>query len=862
MSSRCLTPDELYAEAFAHFQAGRLPPAIAFLEALAPDPRVGAEALNLLAVIVAQQGDLARAAELQRQLVAAHPLQPNYRENLVTTLERMGNLPAAIEAANDWAAALYLNKRWEEAATALRRVLRLAPDHWPARLNLAASCEALGRPEEALGIALSLLQCYAARDPVLVDLIAAVVQTLPELMDALAVAVAPPQPAADARAFEELLPKALCTVGNALSQQRHDKLAIRAYRHSLALAATPLAEWNLALALLVTGQFAAGWGAYEARWRWDEFDFPDRGFAQPRWQGEPLAGRAVLVYAEQGYGDTLQFCRFVPQLLQQTATVVFEVQVELFALMAHSLRQTGVRVVPRHEDPRQLAEPVAFETHCGLMSLPHLLGIDAPEKFASSPAYLEPSPAARTCWQDRLPASARRRIGLVWCGRPTHHKDADRSLHDPAAVLAPLFDMADSEWHSLQIGTGMAALAECVPQAVDHRHALANFDLTAALIERLDEIVAVDTAVAHLAGAMGKPCHLLLPYAADWRWLLQRTDSPWYPGVRLYRQSCRGDWSTPVAVLCHALARQPRQHTTADALVPASAPQPFDTGTLAWLKDEIDWSLVRAREALARHAAQPAIAVPLNEARNHLHKAADALTTAGLVGVAHFAATIVARLADLGFADSAHAIAVGTAVRAALADLRRYLDELMTEKIDQPLRLFPAYRELAIATGQPEPRPRDLFFPDLELRPPAHGTGVPLSALRLKALHMGFARGLIKWQAGDRAGFAKMRDAVAALAEGLDTAADDGLWWVALGWFDVHAARPAAVADALLLDDLIKLGEQLQKLAQGGSDSHPVQLLRGMLCDIALAAPGSAHLERLRATYRLAALVPRGVRFN
>lgn len=551
-----LSADQLYALAFEHFQAGRLPPAAACLEALVPHPAVGPEALNLLAVICARRGDLGQSAAHLARLVAARPLVPEYRSNLVTTLERAGHLPAAIEAANDWATALYKNKRWPEAAEALRRVLQLAPDHRPARCNLAACCEALGRPEESIAIGLSLLRTYGPHDAATADLVRAVDRALPDLpADPTAPAVAAAaarQPAVGPADLEDLLPKALCNLGNSLARLRLCDLSIRAYRRSQQLVPAPLTEWNLALVLLLAGRFDEGWRAYEARWRADDFEFPQRGFSQPRWQGEPLAGRSILVYAEQGFGDTFQFCRFVPQLLDQTAAVAFEVPRELHALLRNSFRGLPIRVIPRVDDPRRLAEPVSFDVHCGLMSLVRLLGRDMADLAAAQP-YLLPGDGARAYWRGRLPPAPRARVGIVWAGRPEHYKDKERSIGD-AALLRPLAAVPGIEWHSLQLGPAAVQRSAFCTGCIDHGAELADFDRTAALIEHLDAVVTVDTAVAHVAGGLGKPVYLLLPYACDWRWQLDRDDTPWYPAVRLYRQVRRGDWTAPVAALAAALA--------------------------------------------------------------------------------------------------------------------------------------------------------------------------------------------------------------------------------------------------------------------------------------------------------------------
>jgi chemosensory pili system protein ChpA (sensor histidine kinase/response regulator) len=281
----------------------------------------------------------------------------------------------------------------------------------------------------------------------------------------------------------------------------------------------------------------------------------------------------------------------------------------------------------------------------------------------------------------------------------------------------------------------------------------------------------------------------------------------------------------------------------------------FDTGTLSWVKDEIDVALERAGDALARHAAAPGDPLPLEDARGHLHQACGALTLVGLAGVTHFAETVEARLAELAARATVDVVNVDAAAGAALAALRRYLDELMAGHPDQPLRLFPAYRALALAAGLPAPAPLDLFFPDLGLRPPRReGVTAPLSMPRLKALRFGFARGLAKWHAGEPRGLTEMRNALASVEQGLDQPAARTLWWVALAWLDAPAAQSAQAADAALLDGL---DAHLDKLANGvATDEAPAALLRGLLHGIAVAPPGGEHLECVRAAYRLADLVP------
>jgi chemosensory pili system protein ChpA (sensor histidine kinase/response regulator) len=283
----------------------------------------------------------------------------------------------------------------------------------------------------------------------------------------------------------------------------------------------------------------------------------------------------------------------------------------------------------------------------------------------------------------------------------------------------------------------------------------------------------------------------------------------------------------------------------------------FDTGTLSWVKDEIDLALERASDALARHAAAPGETKPLAEARGYLHQACGALTIVGLAGITHFAETVETRLAALAEpAGADNVVAISAAAGAALAALRRYLDDLMSGYPDQPLRLYPAYRALVLAAGLPAPAPLALFYPDLTQRPPRReGEATPLLPPRLKALRLGFARGLAKWRSGEARGLAEMRNAIAIVEQDRTQPAERALWWVALAWFDAVMAAPDPAPDAVLLAGLDR---QLEVLANGqpAADSAPGDLLAGLLYGIAVAPTGSEHLESVRAAYRLADLIP------
>lgn len=277
----------------------------------------------------------------------------------------------------------------------------------------------------------------------------------------------------------------------------------------------------------------------------------------------------------------------------------------------------------------------------------------------------------------------------------------------------------------------------------------------------------------------------------------------------------------------------------------------FDTSTLSWVKDEIDLALERAGAALSRHAAAPDNPATLNEARGHLHQACGALTLVGLTGVTHCAETVETHLATLAEPGAAvDAVAVSAAAGAALSALRRYLDALMAGHPDQPLRLYPAYRSLALAAGQDEPSPLVLFQPDLGLRPPRREATSELPPVRLKALRLGFARGLAKWRSSEVRGLTEMKNALVILEQSLSDPGQRAPWWVALAWFET--LESGAAQDGLLAD----LDQLFAELADGKPSTPPEHLMKGLLYAIALAPPGGEQLESVRAAYRLADLLP------
>jgi len=295
------------------------------------------------------------------------------------------------------------------------------------------------------------------------------------------------------------------------------------------------AHWNRSLALLLSGDFNNGWREYEWRWKNENLRLVSRWKdLAPLWLGEPsLKGKTILLHAEQGLGDTLQFCRYVQPLKAQGAKVILEVQPVLHSLLKNL---DGASVVITKNTP-----PPAFDVQCPLLSLPLALRttldtVPHPERYIHSDKGLVSE------WRARLGRKRKPRIGLVWSGSPKHKGDQQRSifLNDLLTLLSP-----DFEFFSLQkeLRDADADVLHAHP-AIRHFGAdLGDFSDTAALCELMDLVISVDTSVAHLAGAMGRPLWVLLPFIPDWRWLLDREDSPWYSSARLFRQPQPGDWA-------------------------------------------------------------------------------------------------------------------------------------------------------------------------------------------------------------------------------------------------------------------------------------------------------------------------------
>jgi len=328
--------------------------------------------------------------------------------------------------------------------------------------------------------------------------------------------------------------------GSALAQMKRFDDALASFARAISLNPRYAeAHFNEALCRLLCGDLARGWEKYEWRWEIGEARAEKRNFLQPRWTGkEDLAGKTILLYAEQGFGDTIQFCRYAPLVAARGAHVVLEVQKPLRGLMGTLLE--GATIIAR-------GDPLPnFDFHCPLLSLPMAFGTTL-DNLPSKPSYLSSSPT-RTIDQE----AGRLRIGLVWSASATNKNTRNKSIG--LKPLLPLLKL-DAEFVSLQkeVRAEDAEILRTQSALLHFGHELTDFSVTAEKLSHLDLLISVDTSVAHLAGAMGKPVWVLLPFVPDWRWLLDRETSVWYPSARLFRQDESRTWDGVIARVQTAL---------------------------------------------------------------------------------------------------------------------------------------------------------------------------------------------------------------------------------------------------------------------------------------------------------------------
>lgn len=499
----------MFAAALQNHQQGRLDLAEGlYKQVLASDPR-HADSLHLLGVAAYQGGCHGTAVALIGQAIAVNAGVAAYHSNL-------GN-------------ALRGQARGAEAQKCFRRAIELEPGYAAAHYNLAMTLRDAGRLEEAAS-------CY--REAIRVK------PNYPEAYNNLAAILREQErldEAADcyrkAMVLRPGYPEAHNNLGAVNSQQRRMADAEAGLRKAIALRPDyPEAHYNLATVLLTAGRMEEGWR--EAEWRWLAFlgTKEPRGFTQPQWRGEPAEGRTLLLHAEQGFGDTLQFCRYAGLAAARGLRVIVEAQKPLVRLLG-SL--AGVDVVVGRGD--QLP---GFDLQCPMLSMPFALGTVL-DSIPSATPYLSADAAQVCAWGMRLASLAGRnlKVGLVWAGSCHTSSPAmvatDRRRSIAPTKLAPLLDVPGVQFISLQ-KDGPAAPGDF--PLIDVMGEMADFADTAALVANLDLVISVDTAVAHLAAALGKPVWVLDRFDSCWRWLANRSDSPWYSSLRLFRQEFPGDW--------------------------------------------------------------------------------------------------------------------------------------------------------------------------------------------------------------------------------------------------------------------------------------------------------------------------------
>jgi tetratricopeptide (TPR) repeat protein len=462
-----------------------------------------------------------------------------FEEALASYDRALGMRQDYTDAHGNRGSALHALKRFEEALASYDRALALRPDYAEARYNRGNVLYALKRFEEAL---VDYEHALALR-PDYVEALANRGVTLhaqKRFEEALA--------SHDrALALRPDYADAFVNRGFTLHELKRFEEALASYDRALALRPDyAQAHFNEAVCRMLIGDFDRGWQKLEWGWETEELKNAKRTFSQALWLGsDEIAGKTVLLHGVHGFGDTIQFCRYVPRVVERGARVILEVQAPLRELMG--TLPAVAQIVSR-------GEPLPdFDMHCPLLSLPLALGTRLATIPSQTP-YLRASPQAVMDWNGRLGPRHRPRIGLAWSGLPEHDNDHNRSIR-LSTFLSPFAD-SNATYVSLQreVRADDAPVLQSRGDILHFGEELKTYADTAALIANLDLVISVDTSVAHLAGALAKPVWILLPYIPDWRWLLDREDSPWYPTARLFRQDETRGWDNVMARVQAALA--------------------------------------------------------------------------------------------------------------------------------------------------------------------------------------------------------------------------------------------------------------------------------------------------------------------
>lgn len=545
------TPEPYNSLGNAYAALGKADEAIhCFMQALRLRPSYP-EAYNSLSSVLSQKGHKEEAAECCRQALRLQPDQPAPWNNLGCNLLDLGKAgeaarcfeeavrqrPDFVEALNNLGNALRQLGQLEQAAESYQRALCIKPDYADALSNIASVWRELGHPKEAetdLRRAIAIQPDRAEYH----NNLGAALEDQNRFQEAI-------NSYADALRLNPADPLVLTNAGNTLVQTGDLEQALACYEQALAFRPDCAeARFARATTLLLKGDFARGWSDYESRWKLR--NAPQLPFTEPRWDGGDISGKRLFVFAEQGLGDTIHFIRYAPLLKAKGATIIVECQRTLLSLLQSV---PGVDEWVAFGDPRP-----PFDFQVPLQSVPGILNTTLDTIPAQTP-YLSVPQQAIDRAAARVPASSadHRKIGIVWAGNPNQTNNRRRSI--PLACFEPLARVPDAEFFSLQL----EPQPDCaLPRLLDPNDSVLE---TAATIMHLDLVITADTMMAHLAGALGRPVWVLLSFAADWRYLLDRPDSPWYPTMRLFRQPRPGDWDSVIAEVSEALIHAHPAHS-------------------------------------------------------------------------------------------------------------------------------------------------------------------------------------------------------------------------------------------------------------------------------------------------------------
>jgi len=529
-------------------QQGKVDAALASYQyALSIDPKHSGALYNC-ANILRDGRRHQEAVELYLRALKINPEQVAILNNLGLTLQALGRQEEAIgyyhqaQKLQPDQAYLFDNignaylelKNFPHAMASYRQALDIDPNFTPALAHMGITYSKEDKPDDAI----KWLRRALAVDPHLIDALNAMGNALRVLnQDQEAIACF-------RRALEinPNFPEAISNLGVAFNDLGNLDQALAAARRAVQISPrNPIYHWTCALVLLRAGHFKEGWNEYEWRWQRHDFTTPNRDFGKPRWDGSPLDAKTILIHAEQGVGDTLQFIRYAPLVAKAGASVVVECQPEVAGLMADV---EGVSTVVRQGDKFP-----NFDTQIPLLSLPRIFGTEVETIPAFTYLKAPKKPVVK------IKPGKKFAVGLVWAGSATHRNDKQRSI--PLETLTPLLDVPECVFYGLQVGDRQKEIKslDLAEKVIDLSAKLKDFSATASLVDQLDLVISVDTAVAHLAGGMGKQTWTLLAFASEWRWLMGRDDSPWYPSMRLFRQKSAGDWGDVVEAVGEELGK-------------------------------------------------------------------------------------------------------------------------------------------------------------------------------------------------------------------------------------------------------------------------------------------------------------------